>query len=286
VHGDAALCDVVLGHLHSLELRNLRPSTIAQRGRVLKRTQRITGICLLTITAPDLDPVISRKLSPESRATEISHLRQFYRWAALEGFIEIDPTIRLQRPRLPRRLPRPMGDDDLIESISNAPPRVRLALMLAAYAGLRACEIAQLRGEHVMGDQTPPVLIVAESKGGGMSSVPLHPALRDELARWPRHGPVWPRLDGVKGHAAPHNVSGAVNGWLHAHSIWHTLHTARHWFGTHTYRTTGRDLRATQELMRHRSPVSTAIYTFVDPGGLSTAVDALPSPTRRLRLLA
>jgi integrase/recombinase XerC len=274
-------------HLHHLTMMNLRPSTIAQRGYVLGRLHRFLGICPLSATGDDLTRFLGRRLAPESRAVETSHLRSFYRWAGAEGLIGLDPTVRLVRPRLPRRLPRPMPDDVLAAAVMEAPDRVRLALLLGAYAGLRACEIAQLRGEHVLVDQDPPVLIVAEDKGGGMSSVPLHPELVVELRRWPRKGPVFPRLDGQPGPAKPHNVSGAVNGYLHARGVWETLHQARHWFGTHAYQTTHRDLRATQELLRHRSPVSTAIYTYVDPGERASAVNALPAlRSRHLRIVA
>jgi site-specific recombinase XerC len=71
-------------------------------------------------------------------------------------------------------------------------------------------------------------------------------------------------------------VSATVNGWLHRHGHTDTLHRARHWFGTGVYQSTGRDLRAAQELLRHRSVVSTQVYTYVDPGPLVAAVASLP----------
>lgn len=42
----------------------------------------------------------------------------------------------------------------------------------------------------------------------------------------------------------------------------------------------GGDLRQSQELMRHQSPVSTAIYTWVDPKAAAVTVGALPVLTR------
>lgn len=278
------VCGHVNEHLRWCKLRNLRPSTIQQRRYVFGRLRRIVGGCPLGHTHLELLGFLDRGLSAEGQACELSHLRSFYRWAGAESMIPLDPTARLVRPKLPRRLPRPMPDDDLADAIDDAPDRIRLALMLAAYAGLRACEIAQLRGEHVLRGQQPPILIVAEGKGGGQSSVPLHPALVNEFARWPRRGPVFPRLDGTALPVKAHLVSHTVNTYLHARGVAHTLHTARHWFGTNTYRSTGRDLRATQELMRHRSPTATSIYTYVDPGGLSGAVNALSMPGRRLAM--
>jgi len=74
-------------------------------------------------------------------------------------------------------------------------------------------------------------------------------------------------------------VSKAVNKYLHEVGISHTLHTLRYWFGSNTYRASGRDLRLTQELMRHRSPISTSIYTYVSPGEMVNVVNRLPDRT-------
>lgn len=260
-----------------MRARNLRPSTIYQRQRVLARLRTWADAEPIALDRDALRAwLASRDLAPESRSTELSHLRGFYRWAAFEGHISTDPTAMLPRPKVPRHLPRPMTSAALTDAVSNAPDRVRLAVMLAAYGGLRACEIAQLRGEHydLVGDK--PTLRIVESKGGSESSVPMHPELVAELSLWPRRGPVWPRHDGQPGHAAPHLVCATVNGWLHRHGHADTLHRARHWFGTGVYRSTGRDLRAAQELLRHRSVVSTQIYTYVDQGPLVDAVAALP----------
>lgn len=259
-------------HLAWCRAINLRPGTIYQRRRVLTRLGAwLDGRDLIDATRTDLAGwLTSRPILPESRATELSHLRGFYRWAVVEGLVLADPTALMRRPHLPRRLPRPMPTAVLADGLDRAPERVRLALMLAAYAGLRACEIAQLRGEHI--DRERGVIVVHEGKGGGMSTVPLHPLLADELDHWPARGPVWPRGDALAGHAAPHLVSAAVNRWLHRQGSLATLHQARHWFGAEAYRATGRDLRVTQELLRHRSPVSTALYTWIDPADGASAV--------------
>lgn len=142
---------------------------------------------------------------------------------------------------------------------------------------LRAKEISGLRGEHIQWHLDPPILIVEEQKGGDMGAVPLAPVLVDELAGHPRTGWVFPRRDGKPGPTPPWLVSRLCNDHLHSIGITHTLHTARHRFGTQVYRASGRDLRLTQELLRHKTPVSTAIYTWVDPADGAQAVTRLPT---------
>lgn len=266
-------------HLRHLRRRNLRPSTIDQRRRALARLSRRYDLTRVT-TEQIEDWLDGRQIQPEGRATEISHLRGFYKWAVMERKLDHDPTVRLVRPRLARRLPRPMPEGDLAMAVEVAPPQIKAMLMLAAFAGLRACEIAGLCGEHIQVGER--VILIAEGKGGGMSSVPISPALEPILRGLPKSGPLFHLTDGRP--MKPHNVSHWCNRYLHDMGITHTLHSLRHRFGTAVYAASGRDLRATQELLRHRTPVSTAIYTWVSPGHLADAVNRLPSVGQQERL--
>lgn len=267
-------------HLDHLRSRNLRPSTIYQRRRTLVRLVNSADPCgLLDLDGATIDSILMAKgTQPETRATDISHIRGFYRWAVLDGLLDVDPSVRLVRPKLARRLPRPISDADLRLALDAAPSETRLILLLACFAGLRACEIAQARGEHVRLDSAPPLLIVMESKGGGMSSVPIHPELGQALATAPRKGPLIPRGDGLAGQLNPWSISQRANVYLRSEGIDATLHQLRHWYGTNLYQSSGRDLRVTQEGMRHRTPVSTAIYTWIDPGAITDAVTGLTMP--------
>lgn len=265
-------------HLRDMRRANRAPSTIYQRERVLARLQRHTGVHPLDATEEHVEDFLSRPLAPESQACELTHLRQWFVWAQRRGHRLDDPTADIERPTLPRRLPRPIADVDLALALEQAPDRIRPWLHLAAYAGLRAGEVAQLRADAVHPEAAPPVIIIERSKGGGMSSVTMHPHLIDVLAGCglPRSGYLFRRCDGRPGPNAAHTISHMSNAYLRSLGLSDTFHSLRHWFGTNVYRSSGRDLRVAQESLRHRSPVSTAIYTFVDPGEQHNAVAGLP----------
>lgn len=267
--------EAVSRFLDVCRLRNLRPSTIDQKRRCLARLAR--RVDPLTATTEDLRAHLGRPMAPESRATELSHLRSFYKFCLLEGLIDTDPTVRIQRPKVPRRLPRPIPEEDLQMALDLAGGEVRRMLTLAAFSGLRAKEISGLRGEHLLWDQEPPLVVIVEQKGGDEASVPMAPVVADQLAGQARSGWLFPRRDGKPGPTPPWLVSRRCNAFLHGVGIPHTLHSLRHRFATQVYRASGRDLRLTQDLMRHRSPVSTALYTWVDPGEGAQAVAALPT---------
>ena len=221
----------------------------------------------------------SLALTPQGRATELGHVRGFYRYAHREGLIDADPTFRLIRPRLPRLLPRPIGDEQLVEALDNATGRVRAYLYLAAFAGLRAAEIAALHREDVVDIAEPPTIIVADGKGGKQRVVPMSDRVSEALDIYgmPTRGWLFPRRDGRRGPTPAYLVSRHSNEHLHRLGIGQTLHTLRHWFGTELYRQT-QDLRLVQEVMGHASPNTTAGYAAFAPAKAAVGVRQLEVP--------
>ena len=163
-------------HLEAMALRGLRETSIDQRERAVHRFRRAAGKDLLEATEDEVVDYYRGlgHLTPGSRGTELKHLRGYARWAVREQLIPMDPTIRLDVPRTPRRLPRPMSEKRLQQSMAAASPRLRAFLALGGYGGLRAGEIARLRREHVLDDLDEPVIFIAEGKGGHQRNVPLH----------------------------------------------------------------------------------------------------------------
>lgn len=265
-------------YLDHLGWRNLRPSTITQRRNALRRLERSLGTTALECEAEQIIKFLSRDITPQTRAAEMSHLRGFYKWCVREGLRVDNPMERIDRPRLPRLLPRPIPELDLGMALDNAPERVRPMLYLAAFAGLRACEIAALRAEHLHWHHEPPIIMVRDGKGGDDGAVPIAPVLEPVLRSLPRKGWLFPRRDGNPGQLPAWNISHLANNYLHRIGIDHTLHSLRHRYGTQAYRHSGRDLRQTQELLRHRSVTSTTIYTAIVPAEGAATVSAIPIP--------
>lgn len=266
-------------HIAHLRYLNRRPTSVHQRELALRRLERFTGKSLLSLESEELQVFVQQPtLGVEARAAAVSHLRGFYKWAVDEELIDRDPSYRLRRPKREHRLPRPMPDVNATRALGAAPDPIRYWLWLAFYAGLRACEIAQVRGTDFLIRQTPPILLIRESKGGDPSVVPICEPLMAVALELEAMGAEWcfPKGRGGSGHITASQLQKRANTFLHELGVPETLHQGRHWYGSQTYRVTGRDLRATQELMRHRSPVSTAGYTFVDMGESARALDSLP----------
>ena len=276
----------ITDHLTHLTLSGMSAGTIYGRARCLARLAAALPVPLLRALPEDLLTWRASMdgLSAGTIYNYATHARQFYTWAIHRGLIRGEnPCDGLPVPRRPERVPRPISEADLTEAVIAARRRIRLWLVLAGWAGLRACEIARLRCENI--DLSRRVLIVASdaTKGRRERVIALCDFAAGEVtaARLPPRGWAFTRRDGQPGHVPAALVSKIANRHLARCGISATLHQLRHRFGTEAYRTT-RDILGVKELMGHKSTATTTLYTLADQPAQAAIVQALPVP-RRLR---
>jgi integrase len=274
--------NAITDHIGWMRLRGLSQRTITARRDQLNHTMKALPAGLLAATRDDL---LAWRAgvdgAPGTIRCAVSHVRQFYVWAQEMGHRQDNPALGIPTPKPGRLLPRPISEEDLARALVGASGRMRLWLVLAAWCGLRAKEIALMRRENILERSVPPRLIVAQdaTKGNRERIVPLSAFVVDEviLARLPASGYAFPRRDGRRGPNTPQRISQLTNSYLHDCGVPDTLHQLRHRFGTEGYRG-HQDLRAVQELMGHASPATTAIYTEIASAAAMAVVEALPLP--------
>lgn len=246
-------------------------TTIQDRHELLSRVEADLGE-LNRLTEAKLTTWLARpSWSSQTRATYFGHLHGYYLWALKAGHIQADPMLNLVRPRVPKRSPRPAREEHYRQIMATAEPRWRVAATLARYAGLRAGEIARAARADV-DEQDIRVL----GKGGRTDVLPMHPAVwclvRDmpagHLVLGPRGAPY-----------SPAGISHAFGSRMRELGLPRPLglHMFRHLYATSLLRAkddggAGANLRVTQELMRHASPATTAVYTQVTDGERRRAV--------------
>lgn len=259
------------------ERRALAAGTIDARDNgLILLAEHITPRSLLTATAEDIEAFLDgRALGPRARYRYVSNFHQFFEWCVMDGLLDVDPTLRIRRPRSPRVVARPIRDEDLEWALHCADAEMRVLLALGAYAGLRCQEIAGLMVEDLFVDQDPPVLVVTAGKGGHQRVVPLHPKVLSALRRLPMPRDGYVIADELKRARNAGWVSHRVAEFLRYIGVDATAHQLRHWFGTNVYRQS-RDLRVTQELLGHSSPNTTTIYVAWSAADAARAVDGLP----------
>ncbi len=253
---------------------------------------------------------LHRSREPATLGRKLASLRAFFRFLQREGVVALDPTAGLPGPRLPRRLPNPLGVDDC-ETLAEAAGRraapatqgreqeLRLrdrALVELLYgAGLRVGELVGLDVRDVdlrSGD------VRVWGKGGKERVVPLPAAAREALAAYleRRRRPgvlAEPLFVARRGRAprsaaaSPHPDSAAAPRRLGARDVRRILaararaagvadrvypHRLRHSYATHLL-DMGADLREIQELLGHASLATTQRYTAVSAERLLEAYD-------------
>jgi integrase len=192
------------------------------------------------------------ELAPATRSNDLANLRTFYRWCSRWEHRGDDPTLRVDPPKVPNGLPRPISRADLHTLLDKLPDDLRRAVCLGAYAGLRVSEAAALSWIDVDVETRRARIL---GKGQKSRLVAFSPVLIDQLL---------PDTGGnvVTAGAEPFSAARLqrrVNRAIAAACVDATFHQLRHRYGTIAYQATG-DLLAVGRQMGHSSPVTTAVY--------------------------
>lgn len=244
-------------------------NTVTARVRFARYCEESWGYSLAHATPDAIREQIARPgLSRWSRTTYFNHLRCAFRWLHETCQVDPDPMARMKRPRPPRDVPRPLTDTEAAKVDANAAGVVREWIMLAMLAGLRAHEIAQVKGEDVT-----ETFVFVDGKGGQQAFIPTHPDLWTLAQRKPRMGYWYPSYTHA-GHIRGETISARVTELFRSLEIEGSLHRCRHSFGTNLVRN-GTSLTVVQSLMRHASLNTTAAYIAVGEDERRAAVSAL-----------
>lgn len=221
------------------DLRGLTPVTIRARTWVLNRLAACIDRPLATAQTGHLmfwEATVVAGLSPHSRRSYVGHVKAFYRWALTTGIVTDDPSLMLTRPKVPKPLPRPIGEDDLTSAIAAASPKLAAMMTLMAYAGLRCQEVAGLSWSDITQDGPTTWLMVRYGKGGKDRAVPLGEVVLRALRRHgtKQRGQIFLGRDGHQ--MKPHSVSQIVNQHLKRLHIPATAHKMRARYATQAAR--------------------------------------------------
>jgi integrase/recombinase XerD len=265
--------------------RGLSPRTVSAYERDLTRwwqSLRERGVDDPAQATPELlrEWVFALKeegLAATSIRRAQSAVRTYFRFLLSEGVLDVDPSERLESPRVARKLPDFLTRDEvtrLLDAPDASKPlfwRDRAILELLYASGLRVSELVDL---PLSGLDLDEAWATVFGKGSRERLVPIGaPAVRT-LERYLRE--VRPRLD--KGRGQGRVYLNARGNPMRRESIWKLVkdsakragiaknvspHTLRHTFATHLVEG-GADLAAVQELLGHVDISTTQIYTHVD----------------------
>ena len=207
----------------------------------------------------------------------LSSLRRFYALQLQQGTLRADPTLRVQAPKLPRRLPKNLSEAK-VEALLAAPDtettlglRDRAMLETLYATGLRVSELVGLTLAQVSLDMG---VVRVLGKGSKERLVPLG----EEAIAWIKRYLAAARASLLGAGKSKALFVTARGGPLTRQAFWALLkrlgakagipaaslspHVLRHAFATHLLNH-GADLRVVQLLLGHADITTTTIYTHV-----------------------
>jgi integrase/recombinase XerC len=220
-------------------------------------------------------------------ARRLASMRSFFRFGQREGWAKSNPAKPLRNPRKSRSLPHFLSSEEL-NRLLEAPPahepaglRDRAILETLYSAGLRVSELVDLNDSDL--DLTAGVVRV-RGKGRRERLAPIGSFAGRAIQTW--FGVRRVKKDSGKSAETPVFVN-KFGGRLTTRSVGRLLekylavtgldrrtspHTLRHSFATHLL-DRGADIRSVQELLGHKSLITTQIYTHVSTANLRAAYE-------------
>src|SRR5262245_52120806 len=217
-----------------------------------------------------------------SVARRLASLRTFYKFAQREGLADSNPDKPLRNPRPDRKLPHFLSSDE-IGRLLQAPPattpqglRDRAILETMYSAGLRVSEAVGINDSDL---DLAEGLVRIRGKGRRERLAPIGSFAARATTRWLRirrlaaNGPQGPLAPVFTNRFGSRLTTRSVHRMLLKYlkltglDLRTSPHTLRHSFATHLL-DRGADIRSVQELLGHKSLVTTQIYTHVSTAGL------------------
>ncbi len=223
-----------------------------------------------------LGSLYRKGLDSRSVARHLVTIRNFFRFAMLEGYVEDDPAATIESPRFRQSLPeflsveevnRLLGQPDKL-TVTGIRDRAMIELMYSC--GLRVSELCGLRVSDLQREEG---CLRCVGKGNKERLVPVGRQALEVVQSYLRE--ARPTLLGE--HSSPYLFIGQTGNCVNRAGVWKLLreygrraglrksltpHMLRHSFATHLL-DRGADLRSVQMMLGHSDISTTQIYTHV-----------------------
>ena len=220
-------------------------------------------------------------------ARRLASLRSFFKFGQREGWAATNPAKPLRNPRKSRNLPHFLSAEEIGRLLATPPAggrqglRDRAMLETMYSAGLRVSELVGLEDGDL--DLESGVLRV-RGKGRRERLAPIGSYAADAIGRWLAvrrlhvHEATGPNAPVFVNKFGRRLTTRSVARMLEKHlkqaglDTRTTPHSLRHSFATHLL-DRGADIRSVQELLGHKSLITTQIYTHISTAALRQAYE-------------
>lgn len=225
------------------------------------------GVHPQLVTTDDLQKAIMAVKAASTKGTYASRFKSVFKALKKMGVIDNDPISDLPSVRKPRGMPHPITSNEARMLMSEAKQPIRDWFILGCNAGLRAMEVANLRGLDLEINEDGYTLRIA-GKGGTDLSIPAAKNVAEMILSYQTSGRLW--------NVTPNRLTKLASIEMKRLGIpKKTFHACRHYFATNMLDKSGGDLLAVRDLMRHSSVATTQVYTQLASGRTRSLVNLL-----------
>lgn len=211
-----------------------------------------------------------KKYSATSVTRKIASLRGFYKWLCANDICVQNPTLTLEQPKIPRKLPKVMTISE-IENIlrEDLTKTQKLVVELLYGCGLRVSELVGLKTNNI---DLSASYLRCSGKGSKERLVPLGSKAKEALKDYFEQRDFLVKKHNLDSKNLFISDSGRFLTRQDIYNFIHeqgkkinkniSPHTLRHSFATHLLEN-GADLRIVQELLGHSDVSTTQLYTHI-----------------------
>ena len=210
------------------------------------------------------------KYSPTSVIRKIASLRGFFKWVCINNISKSDPTLTLEQPKTPQKLPKVMAVSEIEDILNQNLQNIEKVIIELLYGcGLRVSELVNLKtcDYNLKGKYLECV-----GKGSKERIVPLGKKAVEAIKKYLPEREFFVQKYNLKTDRLLINDRGKTVTRQEIYTFIHAQgkklhkaispHTLRHSFATHLIEN-GADLRVVQELLGHSSVSTTQLYTHI-----------------------
>jgi integrase len=218
-------------------------------------------------TVEDIMAAVMVPKAVSTKGTYAARFRSLFKTLNKMGVISNNCYLDLPPVRKSRGLPHPLTPNEARLVMSEAKQPMRDWFIIGCSAGLRAMEVANLKGIDLEQRDDGYILRIA-GKGGTDLSVPVAQKVADVILSYKTQGRLW--------NVTSNCLSKMTSAEMKRLNIEvKTFHACRHYFATNMLEKSGGDLLAVRDLMRHSSVATTQVYTQLASGRTRSLVNLL-----------
>jgi len=204
-------------------------------------------------TVDDFQRLVLSARANSTKATYAARLRSIFKALLKMGLIDNKAIDDLPNVRKGRGLPHPLTKNEANLLMTEAREPMRDWFIIGCHAGLRAMEVANLRGIDLESTGDGYSLRIV-GKGGTDLSIPVSSKVAEVVLSYKTNGYLW--------DITANSLTKLASAEMKRLGIpKKTFHACRHYFATTMLEKSGGDLLAVRDLMRHSSVATTQVYT-------------------------